>query len=116
MSKLLQVLSHPFCMQNKQAYTLEVCRRITWAIIVDARSFFDNIKVAEDFIEHGDYLQLPVSTLEGNLISVKHGKKIERHNFPLEWVTPEPTYAPQVPDYPGKPGGGDTNLGNNHWY
>ena len=38
-SKILQVLSHPFCMQNKQAYTLEVCRRITWAIIVDTLLF-----------------------------------------------------------------------------
>jgi len=107
MSKLLQVLSHPFCMQNKQAYTPEVCRRITWAIIVNTRSFFDDIKLAEDFIEHGDYLQFPVSTLEGNLMSIKHGIKIEQHNFPLEWVTPEPKqYAPQGPYYPGKLGGG----------
>ena len=39
MLKILQVLSHPFCMQNKQAYTPEVCCRIAWAIIVDTRSF-----------------------------------------------------------------------------
>jgi len=105
-SKILQVLSHHFCMQKKQAYTLEVCRPITWAIIVDTWLFFDNIKLAEDFIEHGDYLQFPVSTLEGNLMSIKHGIKFERQNFPLEWVTPEPKYAPQVPYSPGKPGGG----------
>jgi len=77
-SKILQVLSHPFCMQNKQAYTPEVCRRITWVIIVDTRSFFNDSKLAEDFIEHGDYLQFSVSTLEGDLMSIKHGIKIER--------------------------------------
>ena len=89
-------------MQNKQAYTPEVCRRITWAIIVDTRLFSDNIKLAEDFIKHRDYLQFPVSTLEGDLMSITHGIKIERHNFLLEWVTPEPKYAPQGPYYPGK--------------
>ncbi len=51
MLQVLQVLSHPFCMQNKQAYTPEVVRRIIWAIIVDTRSFFGDIKLAEDFID-----------------------------------------------------------------
>jgi hypothetical protein len=57
MLQILQILSHPFCMQNKQAYTPEVCCRITWAIIVDTRSFFDDIKLAEDFLKHGEYMQ-----------------------------------------------------------
>ena len=43
MCQIRQILSHLFCMQNKQAYTLEVCHQITWAIIVDTWSFFDNI-------------------------------------------------------------------------
>jgi hypothetical protein len=51
--EILQILSHPFCMQNKQAYTPEVCCCITWAIIIDTCSFFDNIKLAEDFLEKG---------------------------------------------------------------
>ncbi len=42
--EILQILSLPFSMQNKLAFTLEVCRRITWAIIVNTRSFFDDIK------------------------------------------------------------------------
>jgi hypothetical protein len=29
MFQILQILSHPFCMQNKQANTPEVCHRIT---------------------------------------------------------------------------------------
>ncbi len=53
MLQVLQVLSHPFCMQNKQAYTPEVVHRIIWAIIVDTQSFFDDIKLAEDFLKQG---------------------------------------------------------------
>jgi hypothetical protein len=63
MGEILQILSHQFSMQNKSAYTPEVCRRITWAIIVDSRSFFDDIKLAEDFMEAGQHMQFPVSTL-----------------------------------------------------
>jgi hypothetical protein len=69
MFQILQNLSHPFCMQNKQAYsTPEVCRRITWAIIVDTRSFLGDIKLAENFLEHGEYMQLPASMLEGDFM------------------------------------------------
>ena len=107
MCQILQILSHPFCMQNKQAYTPEVCRRITWSIIVDTWLFFDDIKLAEDFLEHGDSMQFTASTLEGDFVSIKHGIKIQRHNFPPEWRTPEPQYhSPPAPYYPGKPGGG----------
>ena len=106
MLQILQILIHPFCMQNKQAYSPEVCRRITWAIIVDTQSFFEDIKLAEDFLEHGDYMQLPASTLEGDFMSIKHGIKFQRHNFPPEWGTPEPQYAPPILYHPGKSGGG----------
>ncbi len=102
--QILQILSHPFCMQNKQAYTLEVCHWIMWAIIVDTRSFFDEIKLVEDFLEHGEYMHFPASTLEGDFMAIKHGIKIQRHNFPLEWLTPEPQYGPPGPFYPGKSG------------
>ena len=87
-------------MQNKQAYTLEVCRRITWAIIVNTRLFFDDIKLAEDFFEHENYMQFPASTLEGDFMSIKHSIKIQRHNFPVEWGTSEPQYTPPSPLLP----------------
>ena len=104
MISILQILSHPFSMQNKQANTPEVVRRIVWAIIVDTRSYFDNIKLAEDIMEQGQYLQYPVSTLEGDFVAIKHGIKIQRHNFPAEWAAPEPYQAPSS-YYPGKGGG-----------
>jgi hypothetical protein len=77
MLQILQILSHPFCMQNKQAYTPEVVRRIIWAIIVDTRSIFNNINLADDFLEQGNYIQFPASTLEGDYMSIKHGTKIQ---------------------------------------
>jgi hypothetical protein len=93
-------------MQNKQAYTPEVCCRITRAIIVDTQSFFDDIKLAEDFLKHGEYMQFLASPLEGEFMLIKHGNKIQRHNFPPEWGTPEPQYGPPVSYHPGKSGGG----------
>jgi hypothetical protein len=69
------------------------------------RSFFNDIKLADDFVKQGDYMQFPASTLEGDYMSIKHGIKIQRHNFPTEWMTPDlqlggPMY------YPGKAVGG----------
>jgi len=104
MISILQILSHPFSMQNKQAYTPEVVRRIVWAIIVDTWSYFDDIKLAEDFMEQGQHLQFPVSMLEGDFIAIKHGINIQRHNFPAEWAVPEPYQGPSS-YHPGKGGG-----------
>jgi hypothetical protein len=89
-------------MQNKQAYIPEVVCRIVWAIIVDTGSFFDDIKLAEDFIDQGQYMQFPASTLEGDLMSIKHGIKLQRHNFPHEWAAPDIQPRPQY--YSGKGG------------
>jgi hypothetical protein len=108
MLQILQILSHSFCMQNKQAYTQEVVCCIIWAIIIDTRSFIDDIKLADDFLEQGDYMQFPASTLEGNYMSIKHGINIQQHNFPPEWVMQEPQPGPIY--YPGKVGGGGYQL------
>ncbi len=75
MFQILQILSHPFCMQNKQAYTPEVVCHIIWAIIVSTRLFFDHIKLADDFLKQRDYMQFAASTLEGDYMFIKHGIK-----------------------------------------
>jgi hypothetical protein len=85
-----------------------VVRRIILAIIINTRLFFDNIKLSDDFLEQGDFMQFPASTLEGDYLSIKHGIKIQRHNFPPEWVTPDPQPGP--PYYPGKGGRGGYSL------
>ena len=91
-------------MQNKQAYTPEVLRRIIWAIIVNTRLFFNDIKLAKDLLKQGHYMQFPASTLEGDLMSIKHGNKLQRHNFPHKWMAPEVQPGPQY--YPREGGGG----------
>jgi hypothetical protein len=92
--EILQILSLPFCMQNKLMFNPEVCRCITWAIIFDTQSFFDGIKLTDDFFEQGCYMQLLASTLEGDYTAIKHGinMKIEHHNLPPEWKMLEPHY------------------------
>jgi len=59
-----------------QPLLVSVSRRIMWAIIVNTGSIFGNIKLAEDFIEHGEYMQFPASMLEGDFMAIKHGIKI----------------------------------------
>ena len=56
---------------------------------------------------YDNYMQFPVSTLEGDLMSIKHGIKLQRHNFPHEWTAPDIQPGPQY--YPGK-GGGATAI------
>ena len=90
MFDILNIISHPFSGQDKLAYTPEGCRQITWAIIVDTRSYFDDIKLADDFLHSTGWIQFPVSTLDGDYMSIKHGIKIERHNFPMEWQATAP--------------------------
>jgi hypothetical protein len=87
--QILEILSPPSYMQNKQAYTPEVWHRTTWTIIVDTRSFFDDIKLVEDFLKHGEYIHFPASTLEGDFMAIKHGIKIQWHNFPLDITKPK---------------------------
>jgi hypothetical protein len=87
---ILNILSHPFSGQSKLAYTPKVCCRITRAIIVDTRSYFYDIKLADDFLHGTGRIQFPVSTLDGTYMSIKHGIKIERHNFPMEWQATAP--------------------------
>ncbi len=103
--EILQILSHPFCMQNKQAYTPEVCCCITWEIIVNSCLFFYNIRLAEEFLENWEIIQFPVSPLDGDYVAIKHGIKILCHNFPQEWTTPELSFGPAGGYYPGKGGG-----------
>ncbi len=108
MNDILSILSHPFSGQNKLAYTPEVCPRITWAIIVDTRSYFNDIKLADNFLHCNRRMQFPISTLDGDYMNIKHGIKIEWHNFPNEWRTTEPTYGYGMPGayQPGKKSGG----------
>ncbi len=81
--QMLKLLGHPSCTQHEVAYTPEVCRRITWVIIVDTRTYFDDIKLADAFLNDRQILFL-VSTLEGDYVTIRHRNKIHCHNYPTE--------------------------------
>jgi hypothetical protein len=73
-------------MAIKSHFTAEHCRRITWAIIDDGRSYFDNVKTTLDF-GPGASIVFPQSFLLDIIRNVRYGILVERANFPNEWLS-----------------------------
>ena len=73
-------------MAIKSHFTAEHCRRITWAIIDDGRSYFDNVKTTLDF-QSGNSIVFPQSFLLDIIRNVRYGILVERANFPDEWLS-----------------------------
>jgi hypothetical protein len=116
MSNICGILNNPFCSQNKAAYTQEVCRRILWAIFVDTRQYFDEVKLADDFIRYrGSDLKFPVSTLQGEYMNIKFGIPIQRYNFPKEWMTVTREHQGPQGNYQGGYQGGGGPQGRRWW-
>ena len=76
----------------RQAYTAEVCHRISWAIIDDGRSFFSTVLIQQDFEGQGPIF--PESLLDAILVDVRYANPIMRASFPHEW---KPKANPPVP-------------------
>ncbi len=73
-------------MAIKAHFTAEHCRRITWAIIDDGRSYFDNVKTTLDF-GNGASVLFPQSFLVDIIRNVRYGILVDRGNFPQEWLS-----------------------------
>ena len=73
-------------MAIKSHFTAEHCRRITWAIIDDGRSYFDSVKTTLDF-KSGANIVFPQSFLLDIIRNVRYGILVERANFPEEWLS-----------------------------
>jgi hypothetical protein len=73
-------------MAIKLHFTAEHCRRITWAIIDDGRSYFDNVKMTLDF-STGASIAFPQSFLVDIIRNVRYGILVERANLPEEWMS-----------------------------
>ncbi len=73
-------------MAIKAHFTAEHCRRITWAIIDDERSYFDNVKTTLDF-GNGASVVFPQSFLVDIIRNVRYGILVDRGNFPQEWLS-----------------------------
>ncbi len=104
--KIYRILDREECFTIRNAYTREVCARITWAIVNEGRSFFGQNPVASDFAP-GTSFTFSTCLLEGITDSVRNAKPIQRAMFPREWSTPfkSPEARYGGPPYGGLPPG-----------
>ena len=84
--KLHQILDREECFTIRDAYTKEICARITWAIIDDGRSFFGRNPVSTDFTP-GKPFQFSVSCLDSITDAVRNALPVQRATFPKQWTT-----------------------------
>jgi hypothetical protein len=77
-------------MAIKALFLAEHCRRITWAIIDNGRSYFDNAKSTLDFV-NGASIVFPQSFLVDIIKNVRYSTPVKRGNFPQEWLTQRKT-------------------------
>jgi hypothetical protein len=85
LNKIHAVMDLPEVQQLRQKFPPEICRRISWAIIDDGRSFFNTVLTQQDFDGRGA-LSFPQSFQTGVLESVRFCNPIQRGNFPIEWM------------------------------
>ena len=77
-------------MAIKAHFTAEHCRCITWAIIDNGRSYFDNVKTTLDF-KTGMSIVFPQSFLVVIIRNVRYGILAARANYPDEWPSKKRT-------------------------
>ncbi len=112
----------------QDAFNLNVCRRIIWAILCDGRFFFSKVKLSQDLIPGIGWKDRPTSLL--NLIldrKVMFAEPIMHPTFPIKWeYTVEPPPAtrhskqrggtPRFGDHAQPQGGGDQGKGKGGSY
>jgi hypothetical protein len=77
-------------MAIKSHFTAEHCRRITWGIIDDSRSYFDNVKTTLNF-SIGASITFPQLFRVDIIRNVRYGILVEQANFPEEWMSKKRT-------------------------
>jgi hypothetical protein len=82
---------------------VDVCRRITWAILRDGRSFFNTILVEARF-HRGKHFKWPMLLIHKIAGNVQFAKSIERPFYPMEWLIS--TAGGHSTTGPGEAGGG----------
>jgi len=83
--KIYKILEMPEVVQLRSKFSPEICRRITWAIIDDGRSFFNTVITPQEFSTPG-MIVFPMSFLHSILESIRFCNPIQRGNFPQEWL------------------------------
>jgi hypothetical protein len=85
--KIYRILDCEECFTIRNAYTREICARITWAIVDEGRSFFGRNPVALDFAP-GTMFNFSTCLLEGITDSVCNAIPIQRAMFSRVWMAP----------------------------
>jgi hypothetical protein len=109
--KLYCILDREECFTIQEAYTKEVCTRITWAIVDDGQYFFGQHPVASDFAL-GAQFHFSSSFLKGITDAVRNALVIQWTTFPREWLSPAaPEHTYGTIHTPAPPSG----LPPTHW-
>jgi len=69
----------------RTAFTPDICRRITWAIIDDGRAFFNTVMLRGHFDGSIRRVRWPTSNLAVIGEAVRYAYPIQRPNYPYEW-------------------------------
>ena len=78
----------------KDAFNINVCRRIIWAIVCDGRFFFSKVRLSQDLIPGVGWRDRPTSLLNLIMDKVMFAEPIMRPTYPTEWEqveVPPPT-------------------------
>jgi hypothetical protein len=76
----------------RDSFTTDVCRRITWAILSDGRSFFNTVLVEAQF-RNGETFRWPTSLIYKITDDVRYANTITRPFYPVEWLVQSPPPA-----------------------
>jgi hypothetical protein len=68
----------------REAFTVDKCRHIIWAIIDDGRAFFGQKMSVGDFLDPNGYAY-PTSLLAAMTQEVRYAKLVERPFYPKSW-------------------------------
>ena len=97
--KIRNCLDTPGVYNIRQAYTPDICHRISWAIIDDGRAFFSTVMIQQDFDHPGAIF--PESLLDSILPEVRYANQILRANYPTEWKSKQVPRTMTSPAYQG---------------
>jgi hypothetical protein len=73
----------------RESFTADVCRRITWAIPTDGRSFFNTVLVESQF-RRAERFKWPTSLIHKITDDVRFEKAIDRPMYPAKWCITTP--------------------------
>ena len=86
--KIYHILDREECFTIENAYTREVCARITRVIVKEGRLFFGQNSVASDFAPERMFT-FSTYLLEEITDSARNAIPIQCAMFPREWMTPQ---------------------------